>query len=80
MVIEVKVLSTFGRYVPVQDKRLEKNKWDVPEGAKVADVLTILKIPEEQDKILLVNGRSADGEAELCEGDILQVFPAIYGG
>jgi len=80
MIIEVKILSFLRQYVSFSDKQLEGDKWDVPEGAKAADVLAMLNIPEEQDKIILVNGRSADGKTELSEGDLLHIFPAIYGG
>jgi len=80
MIIEVKVLSFLRQYIPSSDKHLDGDKWNIPEGTRVAHALAMLNIPEEQDKILLVNDRSADGETVLNEGDVLHVFPPIEGG
>jgi sulfur carrier protein len=53
---------------------------DFPEGASVQDVLKELKIPEAMPKILLVNGRHAEIDKVLAEGDTLSIFPPIAGG
>jgi molybdopterin converting factor small subunit len=53
---------------------------DVPEGTPVADLLHLMRIPEEQPKILLVNGRYATKEQTLGEGDVLSVLPPVAGG
>jgi molybdopterin converting factor small subunit len=80
MIIKIKIFSFLRQYVPFSHRRLDGDKWDIPEGANVARALTMLNMPEKQDKIFLVNGRSADGETVLHEGDVLLVFPPINGG
>lgn len=53
---------------------------DLADGASVKDVLKELKIPEAMPKILLVNGRHAEVDRVLAEGDTLSIFPPIAGG
>ena len=47
---------------------------------KVSDALEILRIPEEEVAICLINGRHSSVEAEVQNGDILAVFPPVGGG
>ena len=44
---------------------------------KVSDALEILRIPEEEVAICLINGRHSSVEAEVQNGDILAVFPPV---
>jgi molybdopterin converting factor small subunit len=80
MVIEVRVFASLCHYVPDSDRHLDGHKWDMVEGTKVGQVLDLLNIPEEEAKILLINGRHADRERALNEGDVLHVFPPMCGG
>ena len=50
------------------------------EGATVAQVLRKVRAPLEEAKVILVNGRHADPETVLEEGDTLSVFPPVGGG
>ncbi len=80
MIVEVKVFTSLRQYIPSSDKHLDGDKWDVSKGAKIIDVLAMLKLPEDQDLIFLVNGRHADKDRVLNEGEVLHVFPPIIGG
>ena len=80
MIIEIRIFSILRQYVPLSDRRLDGDRWEIPEGANVSQVLEILNIPEGQDMIILVNGRSAGMETTLHEEDVLRVFPPINGG
>ena len=80
MIIEIRIFSILRQYVPLSDRRLDGDRWEIPEGANVSQVLEILNIPEGQDMIILINGRSADMETTLNEEDVLRVFPPINGG
>jgi molybdopterin converting factor small subunit len=80
MIIQVKIFSTLKHHVPHSDKRLDEDKWEVTEGATVSQVLDMLSLPEEEAKIFLVNGRNADRDRALTEGDVLHVFPLMAGG
>lgn len=80
LIIEAKVFATLRHFLPDSDRRLEGDKWDISEGATVAQALEMLNLPEKEATIFLVNGRSADREKILNEGDVLHIFPPIAGG
>ena len=78
MIIEVR--SSFFGHIPPSDRRLGEDKWNFPEGATVAEVLKMLKLPEEGTKIILVNGLYANKDKVLNEGDVLKISPLLTGG
>jgi len=80
MIIEVKIFSSLRHYVSSSDNHLEGDKWRISDNATVAQALEMLNLPEQEARVLLINGRSADRERVLKEGDVLHVFPAICGG
>ncbi len=54
---------------------------DLPGGSRVADLLLSMEIALPLDALLLaVNGRVADPEQVLEEGDQVNIMPAISGG
>ena len=53
---------------------------DIEPGQTVADVLTLLGIPNERTKIIFVNNRSADLDSPLQGGERVDLFSAIGGG
>ncbi len=54
---------------------------DLPGGSRVADLLYSMEIALPLDALLLaVNGRVADPEQVLEEGDQVNIMPAISGG
>jgi sulfur carrier protein ThiS len=59
---------------------LDGEKWDIKEGSTVAQVLIMLNLPGNEIKTILINGRKANMETVLKEGDVLAVFPIIMGG
>ncbi len=80
MLVEIKIFSSLRHYVPSSEKRLEGDKWNIPEEATVGQVLEMLNLPEKEVKILLINGRHGDKERILKEGDVFHVFPPMMGG
>jgi sulfur carrier protein ThiS len=52
---------------------------DLPDGTAVGQVIALLGLPDEP-RIVFVNGRHADDDRALAEGDRLAVFPPIAGG
>ena len=80
MIIHVKVFATMRHYLPDSDRHLEGDQWDVPDGAAVGDALDMLRIPDEDARMLLVNGRRADRTRLLSQDDVLHVFPPMCGG
>ena len=59
-------------------RRLEVN---LPDGSRLVDLLGTLEITMPLDLLLLaVNGRVAEVEQVLKEGDQVNIMPAISGG
>ncbi|UCD87583.1 MAG: MoaD/ThiS family protein [Desulfobacterales bacterium] len=80
MIIEVKVFSSLCHYIPKSERRLDRHKWDIDEGATVQQVLKMVGLPDDEVRVLLINGRNAKRENVLKEGDVLHVFPPMAGG
>jgi len=54
---------------------------DVEEGSTLAHLLDILELEINQDDTLLVlNGKIAEATAYLNNGDVVHIIPAIAGG
>jgi sulfur carrier protein ThiS len=80
IIIEVKIFSSLLHYVPDSERRLDRYRWDVPERATIEEVLAILNLPENEARVVLINGRSAKKDSILQENDVLHVFPPMCGG
>jgi molybdopterin converting factor small subunit len=79
MKVKVQLYAILSKYLPSN----AENKTAIMEftdGASVKEILQELKIPEAMPKILLVNGRHAELDKPLAEGDTLSIFPPIAGG
>ncbi|MDQ7032117.1 MAG: MoaD/ThiS family protein [Desulfonauticus sp.] len=72
--LEVKCFAT------LQDHTPEGGKIDYRPGLTVRDVLKMLDIPEEEVKVVFVNGEYKDLDTSLQDGDRLGLFPAVGGG
>ena len=53
---------------------------ELPEGATVADLVDLLKLPREEVKVLFVNGRARPIGWPLAPGDDVGIFPLVAGG
>jgi molybdopterin converting factor small subunit len=52
----------------------------VPEGARVADLITQLGIPHEMATVVIVGQTAARMDDPLHEGDTVTVIPPLAGG
>jgi sulfur carrier protein ThiS len=52
---------------------------DLPEGTTIADVISMIGLPDEP-RVIFVNSRHADESAALHAGDRLAIFPPVAGG
>lgn len=77
--MRIKVLAPYGCDVSALD---EKSWIEVPEGTKVADVLTVIRCSRLKAKILLisVNGERVSLNTVLHDGDVLGFFIPVSGG
>ena len=78
MKIEVKLVGRLKKYG--QDKLDEENILELDEQATVSDLIDLLGIPPEQNKVVLVNGRDVDSNYELSAGDRVSIYNLLAGG
>ncbi len=74
MVVLVKLFATFRK------DRFKEKQIELPEKSSMADLLKYLKIPDDQAKILLVNGIACKITHKLKSDDTIAIFPPIAGG
>ena len=80
MEITVRLLASYRRYVPEGHDEQAGYGQELPRGSTVADVLESLPIPPGEVYTFFVNGRHAEREQVLEEGDVVSIFPAAGGG
>ncbi|BDV00353.1 hypothetical protein TDMWS_04380 [Thermodesulfomicrobium sp. WS] len=74
MRVAIKCFATLARFAP------PAGFMELPEGARVLDLLAALEIPVSEVKLVFRNNRHAAVEAELSDGDEVRLFPAVGGG
>jgi molybdopterin converting factor small subunit len=80
MIIRVKIYAYLRYYLPAPDEFSQDEEWDVPEEITIGQVLEKLNLPGDIRIMVLLNGRTADREVALNEGDIVHILPQIAGG
>jgi molybdopterin synthase sulfur carrier subunit len=79
MKVKVKLFGTlsqsFPDYQPAQGIEVE-----MPDGATVKDLLSLLEIPESQRTVVIVEGRILKADDEIPGGVPVNVVQAIGGG
>lgn len=74
MQVNVKLFAT------LRDGRFKQDTTELDKNSRVLDVLTKYELPLEEVAICLVNGRDADNEYVLQNGDTVSLFPPVGGG
>ena len=74
MKITIKLFAT------LQKGMFEEETREVGRNMTVGEVIRGLNIPGNQATLILLNGRHAQPDAELHDGDTLSLFPPIGGG
>lgn len=79
MKIEIALYATLSQYLPPgADQR--KAVIAAREGATAREIMSQLGIPQEYPNILLVNGKQANADTVLKDGETLAIFPPLAGG
>ncbi len=78
MHIHVKLYSDFKKFAPGGGSGLFD--LTLPPGATLGLCLEQLHIPKNSEHTVLINGKRANPESCLKEGDTLAIFPLICGG
>lgn len=74
MKIRIKCFATLSDHTP------EGGSLQLPDGATVMDVMTLVGLKEEDVKLIFVNSKSAALDTVLVDDDQLGIFPAVGGG
>jgi sulfur-carrier protein len=53
---------------------------EIPDGSTLADLMALLRLPEEEVKLTFINGRFQQAEYQLKNDDRVGIFPPIGGG
>jgi len=77
MMIDIHLLGYLAKFSPTKQ---EKFKLELPEETTVSQVLKEIEFPVDLEKVVLVNGRHADGSTRLADGDEIFVFVPAAGG
>ena len=79
MKVKIKLYGTLRRYVP--DYRHEDGiEVEIPDGARVRDLLAHLEISKSQGGIVAVGGRIMKADDKLADGASVNVLQAVFGG
>lgn len=79
MALKVFVAATLRKYLPGYDAGVGHDL-EVAPGAMVRDVARLLGIPEEEVKLIMVNGIGSGWETILRGDERVALFPPVGGG
>ncbi len=79
MRVTVKLFATLTRYRPGA-KAGTPFEVDLPENARVTDLLVLLRIPPEETKVVFINNVIREPDAQINPGDAVGIFPPVGGG
>jgi sulfur-carrier protein len=74
MQITVKLFAT------LRKGHFEEETMDFPTGTAVGRIIRKIALPEKDVTLIFVNGRHADFDTPLSEGDTVALFPPVGGG
>ena len=77
MRLEIKLFATLKPYM----KNVPEDGFlEMPDGCDVAAVIEKLTLPDEDVRLIFLNGRHASREHLLSDGDRVGFFPPVGGG
>ncbi len=79
MLITIEISSVLHAMIPVSDRNLSGDQWDVPAGSHTGDILDLLSLTQVPN-MLVLNNVVVTEKTFLKEGDMLRIFPLVSGG
>jgi molybdopterin converting factor small subunit len=77
--VQIKLFGIFREFCPPRTEGL--GFWlDIDDDARIQDLLSRLKIPENLPRSVICNGRVAKEDQVLRESDVVAIFSPITGG
>ena len=78
--MNVKLFATLRRFGPGNDVSGDIFPVLVNENSSVTVLLEKLKIPNDQAKIVMINGTISEIQEKLQDKDVVAIFPPVGGG
>jgi molybdopterin synthase sulfur carrier subunit len=79
MKVKVRLFGTLGQQVPGYDPA-EALEVEIPDGARVKDLLAHLRISEVKGGVVAVDGKILHLEDPLKDGALVHLLQPVYGG
>ncbi len=79
MKVKIKLCGLLYRRFPDHDPR-QGMEIEVPEGARVEDLLTHLRISKSEAGMVIADGLALKGDSRLRDGMCIHLFPLLSGG
>jgi len=79
MKVQLLLYASLAKLLPPQGSG-NASTMEVEEGASIRDLLALARVPEDSPRIIFLNGRHAQVDQEVADGDRIAVFPPIAGG
>ena len=79
MKVEVRVFASLRRYLPELGVG-EPKILDIPEGTTFDELRAQLGLPAAEVKVIMRNGRQAEPDDRIADGDRIAYIPAVAGG
>ena len=79
MKVKVNLYGTLGRQVPGY-QHSQGIEIELPNGAKIKDLLSLLEIPESQKAVVAIGGRMQKANDKIPCGSHAQIFQPVHGG
>jgi sulfur-carrier protein len=79
MALQVFLSATLRKYLPHYNAATGHDL-EVPQGATVREAARLLGIPENEVKLIMVNGINVGWDARLTGNERLAFFPPVGGG
>jgi sulfur-carrier protein len=79
LLVRVKLFATLTKFTPGRESGIPFIT-EIPDGSTLSDLMAHLKLPEEEVKLLFVNGRAQSAGSKLNNNDEVGIFPPIGGG
>ena len=80
MIVHIQLSFSLRYYATALEGHLEGDQLNVKEKATIEEVLKILRIPENNDKLYFLNNIQVGPDQVLQDGDVLHISSAIAGG
>ena len=77
MNLEIKLFGFLRKYSPGSEDAFSM---DIPDGSKVKDIISTLKVPDNEARIVIINGKHAVEDATLMANDEVILMTPIEGG